>query len=144
LSGSDVNEPPVVGSIVVFGYENLPAGTELLDAMNVTDPDRGDKPSFSLVRVSSYPDDGSDYTTSFSVNSTNGAVRLQRAILDYESVQQYTMMLTIKDRVRACAIAISSSLRRAWCLNPCATCCTAIPPLFAAAPTIHRVRIWFN
>ena len=52
-----------MGVIVANVDENLPAGTVLMATMNATDLDVGDRAKFFLVRIVSFPDDGTTFST---------------------------------------------------------------------------------
>ena len=62
----------------------------LLFLVNATDLDR--TPSFSTLRYSMLPSD-----TPFRMNSDNGKVFLQEEMLDYETVEEYTVRIIVSD-----------------------------------------------
>jgi hypothetical protein len=97
----------------------------IIPSIPIFDQDAGDYSSFTLVKVTATPDDGSDVTSLFSVNEANGAVSLTRPGLDFEYQRVYTLVISAQDHVRS--LCVPSQCRRVY-QRTCQLAVSAVVP----------------
>ena len=76
-----------------------------MPSIPIFDQDAGDYSTFTLVRVTAMPDDGSEVMSMFSVSPSTGAISITRLGLDFEYQRSYTVSISAQDHVGDLRIA---------------------------------------